>query len=164
MNSEIIYVFFSVDKLYIKNILTLLENYIIGLSNIQQKKRIKWVERFVVTLNLVFISCGNNYLTPEKKKHISTPYFSGSGKKYLLTLSVESLMMAAVMIFNEDNRGGSRIRGGGGAHLKKLGRAEGGAKDFEVFRVKNHDFTPQNHIFSNFAPPPGSDPGQDHTE
>jgi hypothetical protein len=63
----------------------------------------------VVTLNLVFISCGNNYLTPEKKKHISTLYFSGSEKKYLLTLSVESLMMAAVMIFNEDNRGGSRI-------------------------------------------------------
>ena len=49
-----------------------------------------------------------------------------------------------------------------GAHLKKLRRAEGGAKIFGVFRVKNHDFTPQNHIFSNFrgggragcAPPP----------
>jgi hypothetical protein len=40
--------------------LTLLGKYIIGLCNIQQKKRIKWVERFVVTLNLVFISCGNN--------------------------------------------------------------------------------------------------------
>ena len=39
---------------------------------------------------------------------------------------------------------------GGGAHLKKLRRAEGGAKIFEVFRVKNHDFTPKNHIFSNF--------------
>jgi hypothetical protein len=32
--------------------------------------------------------------------------------------------------------------GGGGAHLKKLRRAEGGAKCFGVFRVKNHDFTP----------------------
>ena len=45
-----------------------------------------------------------------------------------------------------------------GAHLKKLRRAEGGAKILEVFRVKNHDFTPTNHIFSNFrggcAPPP----------
>jgi hypothetical protein len=47
-----------------------------------------------------------------------------------------------------------------GAHLKKLRRAEGGAKIFGVFRVKNHDFTPKNHIFSNFrgrapdAPPP----------
>ena len=29
-------------------------------------------------------------------------------------------------------------------------RAEGGAKIFEVFRMKNHDFTPKNHIFSNF--------------
>ena len=36
-----------------------------------------------------------------------------------------------------------------GAHLKKLRRAEGGAKNFWVFRVKNHDFTPTNHIFSN---------------
>ena len=28
--------------------------------------------------------------------------------------------------------------------------AEGCAKIVEVFRVKNHDFTPKNHIFSNF--------------
>ena len=54
-----------------------------------------------------------------------------------------------------------------GAHLNKLRRAEGGAKMFGVFRVKNHDFTPKNHIFSNFrvgararcAIPPGSAPG-----
>jgi hypothetical protein len=38
---------------------------------------------------------------------------------------------------------------GGGAHLKKLRRAEGGANIFGVFRVKNHDFTQKNHIFSN---------------
>ena len=37
-----------------------------------------------------------------------------------------------------------------GPHLKKLRRAEGGAKMFGVFRVKNHDFTPKNHMFSNF--------------
>ena len=45
-------------------------------------------------------------------------------------------------------------------------RAEGGAKIFGVFRVKNHDFTQINHIFSNFRvggarrvpPPPGSAP------
>jgi hypothetical protein len=37
----------------------------------------------------------------------------------------------------------------GGAHLKKLRRAEGGANIFGVFRVKNHDFTAKNHIFSN---------------
>ena len=59
--------------------------------------------------------------------------------------------------------------GGRGTHLKKLRRAKGGAKNFGVFRVKNHDFTPKNHIFSNFrgggahqlrAPPlpPGSAP------
>jgi hypothetical protein len=57
----------------------------------------------------------------------------------------------------------------GGAHSKKLRRAEGGAKIVGVFRVKNHDFTPKNHIFSNFrgarprgAPPPGSAPGNRH--
>jgi hypothetical protein len=43
---------------------------------------------------------------------------------------------------------GYQVRGG--AHLKKLRRAEGGAKIVGVFRVKNHDFTPKNHIFSNF--------------
>jgi hypothetical protein len=45
---------------------------------------------------------------------------------------------------------------GGGAHLKKLRRAKEGAKIWGVFRVENHDFTPKNHIFSNFmggAPP-----------
>jgi hypothetical protein len=31
-----------------------------------------------------------------------------------------------------------------------LRRAEGGAKIVGVFRVKNHDFTPKNLIFSNF--------------
>ena len=53
----------------------------------------------------------------------------------------------------------------GGVHLKKMHRAEGGAKIFGVFRVKDHDFTPKNHIFSNFrgggrrcAPTPGSAP------
>jgi hypothetical protein len=37
-----------------------------------------------------------------------------------------------------------------GAHLIKLRRAKGGAKIFGVFRVKNHDFTPKNHIYPNF--------------
>ena len=48
---------------------------------------------------------------------------------------------------------GFQVRGG--VHLKKLHRAEGGAKHFGLFRVKNH-------IFSNFRgvrhPPPGSAP------
>ena len=38
---------------------------------------------------------------------------------------------------------GFQVRGGRGR------RAERGAKNFGVFRVKNHDFTPKNHIFSN---------------
>ena len=48
----------------------------------------------------------------------------------------------------------------GGINFKKLRRAEGGAKKFGVFRVKNHDFTPKNHIFFNFAPPAGSAPAK----
>jgi hypothetical protein len=49
------------------------------------------------------------------------------------------------------------------ADLNKLRRAEAGAKFVWVFRVKNHDFTTKNGIFSNFRwgagqihPPPGS--------
>jgi hypothetical protein len=48
-----------------------------------------------------------------------------------------------------DTRRVTAFKLGGGAHLKKLRRAEGGAKILGVFRVKNHDFTPKNHIFSN---------------
>ena len=44
---------------------------------------------------------------------------------------------------------GFQVRGGGGAHLKNVRRAEGDANIFGVVRVKNHDFTPKNHIFSN---------------
>jgi hypothetical protein len=53
------------------------------------------------------------------------------------------------------SRGGSRFQDRG-AHLKKLRRAERGAKNFGVFRVKKHDFKPNNHIFSNFR---GGAPG-----
>ena len=48
----------------------------------------------------------------------------------------------------------------GGAHLKILRRMEGGVNIFGVFRVKNYDFTPKNHIFPilrgahRCAPPP----------
>ena len=41
----------------------------------------------------------------------------------------------------------------GGAHLKKLPRAEGGAKIFGVFRVKNHIFF---LILGARAPAPGT--------
>ena len=39
---------------------------------------------------------------------------------------------------------GFKVRG---AHLKKLRRADGGAKIVGVFRVKNHDFTPKKSYF-----------------
>ncbi len=41
---------------------------------------------------------------------------------------------------------GFKVRG---ADLKRFRRAEGGAKIVGVFRVKNYDFTPKNHMFSN---------------
>ena len=50
------------------------------------------------------------------------------------------------MLFNLGADPGFQVRG---AHLKKLLRAEGGVNIFGVFRVKNHEFTPKNHIFSN---------------
>ena len=46
----------------------------------------------------------------------------------------------------------------GGADLKKIRRAEGGAKILGVFRVKNHDFTPKHLIFSNFRGGAALDP------
>ena len=77
------------------------------------------------------------------------------------------LALCCVLLTLYEVRGGSRISsqggmGKGGHTQKKLRRAEGGAKIFGVFRVKNHDFTPKNLIFSNFrgggcaecAPPP----------
>ena len=39
----------------------------------------------------------------------------------------------------------------GGALKKKSHQAKGGAKTFEVFRVKNHDFTQKILIFANFS-------------
>ena len=39
---------------------------------------------------------------------------------------------------------------GGGALLNKLRRAEESAKIFEVFRVKNHDFTTKKSYFFQF--------------
>ena len=44
---------------------------------------------------------------------------------------------------------GFQVRGG--AHLKKLRRAEEGANILGVFRLKNHYFTPKNHSFYNYG-------------
>ena len=38
----------------------------------------------------------------------------------------------------------------GGAHLKKNCASGGRHENVGVFRMKNHDFTPKNHIFSHF--------------
>ena len=55
-----------------------------------------------------------------------------------------------------------KVRGGA---LKIIAPSGVMRENFGVFRVKNHDFTQQNHIFSNFRgsarrvrPPPGSAP------
>ena len=58
------------------------------------------------------------------------------------------LLSATISIYvnNAGADPGFQVRG---AYLKKLRRAEGGANIFGVIRVKNHDFTPKNHIFSN---------------
>ena len=48
--------------------------------------------------------------------------------------------------------------------LKRIAPSGGRRKNVRAFRVKNHDFTPKNHIFSNFrgrapvAPPLPMDP------
>ena len=60
------------------------------------------------------------------------------------------ILLSNFMKINQDNSGlQGRIQDFklGGAHLKKLRRAEGGAKIVGVFRVKNHDFTQKNHVF-----------------
>jgi hypothetical protein len=59
------------------------------------------------------------------------------------------LLSATISIYvnNAGADPGFQVRG---AHLKKLLRAEGGANIFGVIRVKNHDFTPKNHIFFQF--------------
>ena len=65
------------------------------------------------------------------------------------TLLKQFVIRVKQTVENVHYRGGSRISSQGGVHLKKLRRAEGGSNIFGVFRVKNHDFTPKNHIFSN---------------
>jgi hypothetical protein len=61
-------------------------------------------------------------------------------------------MFLFLNVFNLDPYQG-RIRDFklGGADLKNLRRAEGGAKCFGVFRVKNHDFTPKKSYFFPIA-------------
>jgi hypothetical protein len=57
------------------------------------------------------------------------------------------MVLSCIVLYGSGADPGFQVRGGA---LKKLRRAEGGAKVFGVFRVKNHDFTPKSHIFSQF--------------
>ena len=67
-----------------------------------------------------------------------------------------TLLIAWCTLLNPEADPGFQVRG---AYLKKSCRAEGGTQIFWVFRVKNHDFTPKNHIFSNFrGRAPGAPP------
>ena len=76
-----------------------------------------------------------NYCLVQKHGHLGPGY---------LFFSILSIKCAST-----GSDPGFQVRGGGGAHLKNLRRAEGGAKNVGVFRVKKHDFTPKNHILSN---------------
>ena len=64
---------------------------------------------------------------------------------YILIKEHNSCNISVFLLLITGADPGFQVRGG--ANLKKLRRAEGGAKNFGVFRVKNHDFTPKNHIF-----------------
>jgi hypothetical protein len=67
---------------------------------------------------------------------------------FVETLDVISYQMLKLLLIVSIFQGRIQDFKLGGAHLKKLRRAVGGAKLFWVFRVKNHDFTPKNHFFS----------------
>ena len=66
----------------------------------------------------------------------------------ILTERNQNTIKPALMGTSTGADPGFQVRGG--AYLKKLRRAEAGAKNVGAFRVKNHDFTPKNLIFSNF--------------
>ena len=59
-------------------------------------------------------------------------------------------------LYRRENANSIRVTGADlgfqvrGAHFKKMRRAQGGAKIFGVFRVKNHDLTPKKSYFFQF--------------
>jgi hypothetical protein len=64
------------------------------------------------------------------------------------------------VLFEWSNQGRIQDFKLGGA-LKQIAPSGGRRENVWVFRVKNHDFTPKNHIFSDFRgvrPPPPLDP------
>ena len=62
------------------------------------------------------------------------------------TIVPEVKMLILPLVANAGADPGFQVRGGA---LKKLRRAEGGAKFFGVFRVKNHDLRQKIIFFSN---------------
>jgi hypothetical protein len=66
-----------------------------------------------------------------------------------ITDLVEALLIPLTHIYMTTHITGLVEAVRGGAHLKNLHRAKGGVKIVGVFRVKNHDFTPTNLIFSD---------------
>ena len=78
-------------------------------------------------------------LSPECQKFV---------KKLFAFYSKEKATKKPIVTFDRVSGAdpGFQVRGRGGAYLKKLRRAEGGAKIFGVFRVKIRDFTPKKQI------------------
>ena len=85
--------------------------------------------------------------------------YQGDEKKYIIILLTTPegtvLLQCCLLLYSAQANGTARALQRriqdfklGGAHLKKLRRAEGGANIFGVFRVKNHDFTPKIIFFS----------------
>ena len=75
-----------------------------------------------------------------RKRNTILNYIVGVGVWYLTPLST------IFQLYRNQWRIQDFKLGGGGGALKKLHREEGGAKNFGVFRVKNHDFTPKKII------------------
>jgi hypothetical protein len=81
-----------------------------------------------------------------KTKSVTVTYIYEIHKLYIYVLSSTIQYNTVISILMQGRIQDFKL---GGAHLKKSLRAEGGAKIFGVFRVKNHDLTTKNHIFSN---------------
>ena len=62
-------------------------------------------------------------------------------------MSIQGIDYAFIVTYSGADPG-FQVRGG--AQLKKLRLAEGGAKIVGVIRVKNHDFTPKKSYFLQF--------------
>ena len=71
-------------------------------------------------------------------------------RPWLYSEEISSFMQVFIDMSITGADPGFQVRGGG-AHFKKLRRAEEGAKILGVFRVKNHYFTPKNHSFYNYG-------------